>query len=392
MTTNQPISNNAELTPYGKVMSWGSKTIEPFVRSDTKIVIQEKIDGSHFSFGSINGELWMRSKNIDIFFNAANGGVKIATKNRVEVYSADNIPGDYAASIATAVRLHDEGLLPDKWIFRCEAMRGPKHVSLAYDRAPTGNLVLFDIDRSGGADDYLPVEALKEWADRLGVECVITLYEGARLTNTQIRAFLNTESALGGPKIEGLVIKPVDVPFNDPRAYDREGRRMIGKLLRKDFEEVDHNKRKNSTRPTNDIVGRICDSLATEARWRKAVQRLREEGDLHGTPKDIGPLIRSIQVDVHEEEADNIAAALYDHHRQTLFREVTRQEKEKIGHKLYDYHRRKVLLKTMIWDITREAVADQIGAALYNYHRKKFLSAACKGFPQWYKRELAGMN
>ncbi len=49
----------------------------------------------------------------------------------------------------------------------------------------------------------------------------------------------------------------------------------------------------------------------SEARWNKAVQHLRDNGELTGTPKDIGPLIKEVRQDIIAEEKENIKETLW---------------------------------------------------------------------------------
>ena len=53
---NEPTSWHS----YGKIFNLGHKETEALF--DGPVVVEEKIDGSQFSFGSINGELKVRSK------------------------------------------------------------------------------------------------------------------------------------------------------------------------------------------------------------------------------------------------------------------------------------------------------------------------------------------
>ena len=47
-------------------------------------------------------------------------------------------------------------------------------------------------------------------------------------------------------------------------------------------------------------------NLRTEARWSKAIQHLRESGELTNSPRDIGGLIKEIQRDTLDECDDII--------------------------------------------------------------------------------------
>lgn len=336
------------LDSYAKVYAWGSSATSEFVADPGDVVVQEKIDGSQFSFGSVDGVLRMRSKN-DV------------------IYTEGKINDQFAPAVASAVRCHSQGLLPEGWTFRAEAMKAPKHNTVCYGRVPAGNMVLFDVDR--GTEDYVGGAELGDWAAKLGVEAVPVLYEGAPLANEKLRALLETDSVLGRAKVEGVVVKPVRVAH-----HDRNGKRVAAKLVRSDFVELNQKTWKKQGKQGGDVVARVCARLPTEPRWRKAVQRLADSGVLTGSPRDIGLLVRSVIEDVHVEEADNIGRALYEHYRPGFAKAASG------GH-----------VRIFVDGVEVEE-AEYVGRALYEHNRKAFAKAAYDGLAVWYKRHLAGMT
>jgi len=58
------------------------------------------------------------------------------------------------------------------------------------------------------------------------------------------------------------------------------------------------------------IVERLIDTLRTPARWNKAVQHLRERGEIEDSPRDIGKLMKEAQADVEKECMELIAEKL----------------------------------------------------------------------------------
>jgi len=55
----------------------------------------------------------------------------------------------------------------------------------------------------------------------------------------------------------------------------------------------------------------FLDSFNTEARWNKAIQHMRDAGSLTHSPKDIGSLIKEIQMDIIDECAGDIKEKLF---------------------------------------------------------------------------------
>lgn len=256
------------------------------------VVIQEKIDGSQFSFGVINGKLHCRSKG-------------------TEIHAPE---GMFAAAVATATRCFYANLLPEGHVFRCEYLGKPKHNVLAYGRVPAGNLVLFDVCCSG--ENYLPTNRVTCWAGILEIEPVPVLYEGTLCPqDAAIQHCLDRESVLGGCKIEGIVVKN----------YNRFGidkKILVGKFVSPEFKEV-HRHAWPKDKASPDIVEQIIADYKTSPRWCKAIQHLREKNLLVGGPEDIGALIREVQDDVASEAADEIRVRLFTHFWPQIRRGIT---------------------------------------------------------------------
>lgn len=278
----------SDLRSYPKVYNLGHRAIRDLF--DGPVVVQEKIDGSQFSFGVIDGVLRVRSKGREI-----------------PLPSTDKL---FAGAIATAERLKDQ-LIPG-WIYRGEAMRAPKHNTLEYERAPEGNFVLFDIDRGledrvGGPDELTVV------AEILGLEVVPEFYRGEVADLDHLKELLEKGSMLGGP-IEGIVVKNYN-------RFGQDGKMLMGKWVREAFKEQHRANWKPSTK--KDVVQQIVETYRHERRWEKAVERRRDNGELAGEPRDIGPLIQSVQRDVAEECADEIKEKLWEAYRKQIERGVT---------------------------------------------------------------------
>ena len=73
------------------------------------------------------------------------------------------------------------------------------------------------------------------------------------------------------------------------------------------------------------MVKQITEGLTTEARWRKALQAMADDGKLTNSPKDIGPMIGRIKKDIFEEEGERIKEGLFNHFwKNSISRGVTR--------------------------------------------------------------------
>jgi hypothetical protein len=259
---------------------------EPYIKSifNDEVEITEKIDGSQFVFGKINGELHMRSKGATLYKDNPEKMFKTAI--------------DYILSI--------EHLLLNNIIYYSEYLRVPKHNVLSYGRTPTNNLMLFAM--FDGTDNKFISDStcLDDQANYLGIESVPIIHTGT-FSADKIHYLLERESILGTQKIEGVVVKNYDQPFllgGQPIPL------MAGKYVSEVFKE------KHKANWKGDHAGKgkwelFKDSYITEARWLKSIQHMRDSGLLTESPKDIGLLIKAIQEDIKEEEENNIKEFLW---------------------------------------------------------------------------------
>jgi hypothetical protein len=273
---------------YPSIFALGHKGVEELLLDS--VVIEEKIDGSQFSFGLIDGVLRFRSKGQEIFLDA-NGGTPAGA-------------GMFSLAIASVrERL---GLLTPEWTYRCEFLSKPKHNTLVYDRVPLGNLIIFDI--ASGQEEYRPANAKLFEAQRLGLECVPLLFEGYWQAGNiaGIEKLLETPSILGGQKVEGIVIK------NYAR-FGRDKKVLIGKYVSEAFKEVHRGDWKERNVNREDFVLALGGTYTSAARWNKAIQHLSEAGLLEGSPRDIGLLIKEVPEDILKEHREEIRDQLFNH-------------------------------------------------------------------------------
>lgn len=267
----------SEIEGYGKVHHINHRDAKDAL-AGPEVVIQEKIDGSQFSFGVQDGELHCRSKG--------------------KALDLDAPEAMFASAVKTARDLYERGLLAEGVRFRAEAVYKPRHNVLTYDRVPEGGMVVFDVDDRGPATGMVIA---------LGLQPVAELFRGSP---KGARAYLDegewadVESMLGGPKVEGVVIK----------SYD--GGRLVGraKIVGDAFREVRKSKggkTKGGKAKDWDVLQSIAADYATPMRFAKARQYLAEMGELRGDNSDIGRIVRRVQDDLTEECREEIAERLW---------------------------------------------------------------------------------
>lgn len=294
------------LRSYTSPFGFGHRVTQGYL--DHPCIVQEKVDGSQFSFGVINGELHCRSKN-----------------NEINLCSPEAL---FSNAVAVVKKLFEEGKLVEGYTYRGECLKKPKHNALAYDRHPIGHIIGFDINY--GEECYLPYAKVKEEFDKLGLETVPLIYEGIVSGVDQLKSFLERVSILGGQEIEGVVLKNYDIFGPDKKV-------VMVKYVSEKFKEI-HRKvwgdREHQPKQ-GDIIELITEQFRTPARWEKAIIHLREVGQITDTPKDIGPLLKEVSKDVLEECADEM--------KEQLFKWAWPQISRKLGHGLPQWYKDKLM-------------------------------------------------
>ncbi len=265
------------IKPYGKVIHVGRPETRRIFEGP--VVIEEKIDGSQFSFGVFDGVLMASSRRRTLDID------KIVYGSEV---------GLFFEACKTVISLKD--LLVDDWTYRGEVLSKPKHNILCYDRVPRGNIILWEISDSRGCLDH---ELKSIEADRLGIEVVPKLFEGHVYDIMQLDCIKETVSILGGENIEGFVVKNYNGEFTKAKWVCEAMREVQGKS-----KEKNRSDRKNP-------IDAIAEKYTSANRWQKAVQHLRDENRLSNSYSDIGPLIGEAQKDLHSECADAIKNELF---------------------------------------------------------------------------------
>lgn len=299
-----------ELRSYSSPFNLGHRALKALF--DGPVVMQEKIDGSQFSFGVRDGELFVRSRGQMI--------------NQLE-------PGMFDLGVKTAQDLHAQGLLREGWTYRGEYLRKPKQNTLVYDRVPLGNVILFDVDRED--QDYLDPLELARMGDLLDLETVpYVTVDHDIVTPEWLEEQLKRKSILGNVSVEGYV-------FKNYERYDPGNKTLMGKYVSPKFRELHDGDWKKRNPGQKDFIGKLIAEHATEARWDKARQHLLEAGELENEPRDIPKLMKEIGQDVLAECGEDIKERLFKHFWKQIQRGLTKG--------LPEYYKR-VLMKEMLDD------------------------------------------
>ena len=278
-----------ELSDYSKIHQMYHREVHRM--KGHQVVVQEKVDGSQISFGRKNGELFVRSKN--------------------HMLDLDNTEKMFAPAV-DVLKTKD---LPESYVFRGEYLKTPKHNVLAYNRIPKDHIIIYDIEINDGGNDYFPPLDVKYVAEDCGFEVVPTLWTGLfdDIDQELIDRLMKTQSTLGGPLVEGIVIKCYDL-------LDSRDKTLMCKFVRPEVREMISGKQGKNRRG---IIEEIGERLAIPARFDKAFHQADEQGLITGEPKDIGPMIKILNTDF-EEHVDEIKNLLYANFRKDIMKVASR--------------------------------------------------------------------
>lgn len=277
---------------YGKVYNLGSREVKDIFLLPGEIYIQEKIDGSQFSFmKNQNGKLLCRSRNRIIDIKA---------------------PGMFKEAVESLLNILDS--IPENRIYRSEYLRKPKHNHIEYQRIPKNHLILFDVENIEDKDELLNFFT-KGLFEHLG----FVIFQNTRLyTQDEVIKSIKNEmlkpSILGGPR-EGMVIKK----------YLPDGTIMKAKIVSDSFKEISgHNKSRKKQSYKLNIGDIISNDLRTESRWEKSLQHAKEDGEIEGYEKDIGTLIKYVFKDIEEECEEYCKDQLWNHYKKNIIKGASR--------------------------------------------------------------------
>ena len=249
------------------------------------VTIEEQIDGSQFSFGIYETQ-WGEPT------------IKCRSKGaEIQMLAPEKM---FTLAVETVQRL--AGKLRPNWTYRGEYLAKPKHNVIAYSRIPSQNVILFDINT--GHESYLSWEDKSQEAERLGLETVPCLFRGQVGSPELLRELLGEISILGGSEIEGVVVKNYARFTIDKKA-------MMGKFVSEKFKEIHSAEWKAANPRSGDILDVLAAIYRSPARWQKAVQHLREAGELLNEPSDIGLLFKEVPRDILRECEEEIKETLF---------------------------------------------------------------------------------
>jgi hypothetical protein len=275
---------------YPTVFQIGHRAIGDLFNGE--VVVEEKVDGSQISFGVVDGELCIRSKGIQLIIGSSSGM--------------------FQKAVDTILSIQDK--LTPGWIYRGEFLGKPKHNTLAYERVPKGNIIGYDI--MTGVEEYLTPTQKHISFNELGLEVVPCFYTGVITDKSMLLEYLAKNSILGGVKIEGVVVKNYNV-------FTMEKKIALGKYVSTEFQEVHQGEWRKSNPTSKDIELQIINEYKTTARWEKALQHLRDNGQLTETSRDIGSLINEVKTDVKKECESEIKDKLFKHFWPHIERGIT---------------------------------------------------------------------
>jgi len=265
---------------YGKIFHIGSSECSQILDGD--VYLQEKIDGSQFSFAKIGDKLHFRSKAIPFVED------EITKSQKMFIEGVDAI-----------VALKEK--LPPNVTFRGEYLRVPRHNTLVYDRVPPNHVIIFDVMDNGRI--LYPEEAVTLTAS-LGFEYV-PCEKVSSLTLEGLHEYLQRKSCLGAVKVEGCVIK------NYAR-FSPYGGTLMAKFVSEEFKELNKGVWKVNRAAKADIKELLGMEIGQPARYLKSIQRLEETNSLEMSPRDIGKLFKEVQKDLEEECTNYLKDRLFE--------------------------------------------------------------------------------
>lgn len=278
------IVDTTKIPPYWKSKNHYDPDAANFFK-DTILTVEEKIDGSQFSFGHL--------PNMYGRYNL------VAKSKNANLDTTHPMNDMFAPAIKHILSKQWYNIIPKDVVLRAEALSSVKHNRITYGRTPLGHCVVF------GAEDLttgrqVPEHVWRTIASELGLETVMRFVSinTKDLTYQQIidsvLKYMECTSALGNSKIEGVVLKR-----ERDHILTQDGVPIFVKVVSEAFREIQSVPKQKAEQ--NDIIGEIVDMVKLDAVYFKAIQHMQESTGLTYTNSDIGPLINQIKKEVVED-------------------------------------------------------------------------------------------
>jgi len=269
---------------FPKIFALGHRSISTIFHEEVEIT--EKGDGSQFAFCRVGDDLHCRSK----------GCIQ-------HVEAPDKL---FEEGVEYLKSIKDR--IPEGYIFYAEYLRKPKHNSLVYERIPRNHFALFGVYHVENQVFVGNYDTLLTMAHIMDIEPIPLLFKGKIEAPEEIEGIMNSISVLGGCRIEGVVVKNYKDNFVGGVLFPV----MSGKYVSERFKEIHRKnwKKENTNKGKWEV---FKSQYNTPARWEKAIIHLKERSELEGSPRDIGKLMKEVQVDVSEECKEEICEWLWKH-------------------------------------------------------------------------------
>lgn len=314
--------------------------------------LQEKMDGSNFGFHSDGSQIKYYNKGSEVKENPV---------WRKSIKGIDTI----------------KHKLNQNYIYYGESITEKCHVTITYDTTPPFWVILYDIKEKDTGRNLHYTEVKIE-ADRLGLMMAQVLHDNTGL-NKNIAYIVpeliydiengKIKSCLGG-NIEGIVIKHPTFKGSDGNiSYRRQ------KYVTSQHKEQHHMKnikiKVDKSSPDNAFF-EYGKTYATEARFMKSVQRLKEKNILNPNKnKNIKPLMDDLDSDLLSERKNDIVEYIWNFFEKTINDAIDNKEK---------------MFGSICLNYDSKLDYEYIKEMLFIEYSNNVLKGSREGFVSWYNR------
>ena len=203
--------------------------------------------------------------------------------------------------------------------------------SVSYNKEAYGRWYVYDIwnKKLGG---YMAQSVVSGFCREYGLDYAEELYYGPFVSWDHCRSFIGKSKAYG-PEQEGVVVK------NQTKLYDEtRGAPAYIKIVDEKFKETQHSKKEKKQLSPEEIAEKekaatLASSIVTEARVRKLILKLIDEGKLPSElqPKDMGAVMKLLPkccfADCLKEESETVKL-LGEHAGKCIAAETAKQARK----------------------------------------------------------------